>query len=188
VERQTADGVEDGADLIDLLFGAADHADELARRRRIRAAADAAVDHRDAVVGSLGAHLQHGVGGNGAHNDGGRARRRAREHPFGALEDGPHLGVVEDHHEDHVATGGERRGCRRHVGPVPEGRGGLLTDVGHRHRQTGADEGRGHAGAHVPEPDDPDPQRDRRPVVLALWHLAPPPDRQSSLADIRRDT
>ena len=99
----------------------------------------------------------------------------------------PHLGVVEHHDEDHVAAGGELRGCRRHMGPLPERRGGLLTEVGYRHRESGADEGGGEAAAHVTEPDDPDPQRGRRPVVLALRHLAQPPDRQPSFADIRRD-
>ena len=44
---------------------------------------------------------------------------RAGEHAVGPLEDGPDLGVVEDHDEDHVAPGGQLRGCRRHVGPLP---------------------------------------------------------------------
>ena len=75
------------------------------------------------------AHLEHRVGGDGAHDDGGAPWRRAGEHAVGPLQDRPHLGVVEDHHQDHVAAGRQLRGRGRHMGPLPERRGGLLTDV-----------------------------------------------------------
>ena len=99
--------------------------------------------------------------------------RRSGEDAVGPLQDRSDLGVVEHHHEDDVAAGGELRGCRRHMGPLPERCGGLLTDVAHRHGHAGPDQRGGQSGTHVPEPDDPDSQGPLTVLISGTWSDLP---------------
>ncbi len=112
-----------------------------------------------------------------ADDDHGGPRRRAGEHALGTLEHPTHLGVVEHRHEDDVASGGEGRGCRRHMAALPERRGGLVPKVAHRDGDAGREEGRGEPAPDVAEPDDPR-ARHRRTVVLGHWRE--PPGRRST--------